>query len=281
LTVSFTRAFRLILDDPGDGQRNMAVDEALLLHAGDGGPTVRLYGFSPATLSVGRLQRLQDRPGSPGMFSSEGLRMLRSDGLTLVRRPTGGQAVLHDRELTYAVVLSRNQVQPFGKREVYRFIAGLLVRGLERLGVRGYSNHTRRGSPHDPNCFQATGEYEIASADHRKLVGSAQMLTREASLQHGAIPLDGSYRRIARYLRGPEGDLRPPSGDLRPASLGDELGRPVNFGEAVEAFAAGFAAGLREQGVDLEPGTLSDAERATVEQLYARRYSQDAWNLMC
>jgi lipoate-protein ligase A len=281
LTLSFTRAFRLIIDTPGDGQRNMAVDEALLLHAHEGGPSIRLYGFSPPTLSVGRLQRLRDRPGSPGMLGAEGLRLLREDGLTLVRRPTGGQAVLHDRELTYAVVLSRNQVQPFGKREIYRFIAELLLRGLEQLGVRGYFSHTRRGGLHDPNCFQATGEYEIASAAQRKLVGSAQTLTREGSLQHGAIPLDGSYRRITRYLRSQaQASERSGSMELTPGSLAEELGHPVGFAEVQQGLAAGFAAALGEQGAELRGGTLSEAEQETAEELYSRRYAQDAWNLM-
>jgi lipoate-protein ligase A len=256
----------------------MAVDEALLLHAGDGRPTIRLYGFHPAAVSVGRLQRALDLPdGTPGVFRPEGLAALRRDGLDLVRRPTGGQAVLHDHELTYAVVLGRRHFQPFGKRDIYRFVAGLLLRGLKQLGVGGQSARARRGSLREPDCFQATGEYEIASEEQRKLVGSAQMLTREGSLQHGAIPLDGSYRRIADYL-WPSGLARPRRG--QPSSIGEELGRRVDFDEAREAFAAGFTAALREQGVDLQPGEASDAERSTAEELLSRRYSQDSWNLV-
>ena len=271
-------AFRLILDPPRRGEQNMAVDEALLLHAGDGPPTIRLYGFDPAAVSVGRLQRVLDLPdGTPGVFRPEGLAALRRDGLDLVRRPTGGQAVLHDHELTYSVVLGRRHFQPFGKRDIYRFVAGLLLRGLKQLGVGGQSARARRGSLREPDCFQATGEYEIASEKQRKLVGSAQMLTREGSLPHGAIPLDGSYRRIADYL-WPSGLARPPRG--QPSSIGEELGRRVDFDEAREAFAAGFAAALGEQGVDLQPGEASDAERATAEELLSRRYSQDSWNLV-
>lgn len=110
------------------------------------------------------------------------------------------------------------------------------------------------------------------------------MLTREGSLQHGAIPLNDSYRRISRYLpAAPEATpqaVPEAAPEATPSSLSEELGRPVSFAEAAEAVAAGFAACLREQGVELAPGALSDTERATAEELYRRRYSQDAWNLM-
>ena len=125
-------AFRLLLEAPGDGQRNMAVDEALLeaVGADRSPPTLRLYGFSPPTLSLGRFQKARE------LIRLEALPV---DGIRLVRRPTGGQAVLHDRELTYAVVLGRGHLEPFSKREVYQFIAGLLLTGLEALGIRARS----------------------------------------------------------------------------------------------------------------------------------------------
>jgi len=95
LSLTYKGAFRLILQPPMEGRRNMAIDEALLLKAsqGDIAPVLRLYGFSPPTLSLGRFQRLE------GMIDREKIKM---NGITLVRRPTGGQAVLHDQELTYA-----------------------------------------------------------------------------------------------------------------------------------------------------------------------------------
>lgn len=283
MTIDAPAGFRLIVDEPGDGQRNMAVDEALLAHAAEAGPTIRLYGFRPPTLSVGRLQPLRPGPGAPGLLGPEGLQRLRDEGITLVRRPTGGQAVLHDRELTYAVVLGRSHVRPFAKREIYRFVASLLVRGLLLLGIAGQPSRDRRGGLRQPDCFQATGEYEIASAAQRKLIGSAQLLTRDASLQHGAIPLDGSYRRIAAYLRGPQEGPGPESAEphAQPSSIAEELGRAVSFPEAVEAFSRGFAEALREHGAQLRPGALTAAERAAAEELRAGRYSQESWNLLC
>ena len=260
--------FRLLLDVPGNGQENMAVDEALLASVGDGHSpaTVRLYGFAPATLSFGRFQRVKDK------IDGEAIRRA---GITLVRRPTGGQAVLHDRELTYAVALSKEHLEPFHKREIYRFIAELLLSGLALLGVRGHSSRNRIGDPHNPDCFRSTGEYEIASASTRKLIGSAQVVNRNASLQHGAIPLDTSYKRIDRYLA-----LGKTEGREEPGCLSEECRRPVRFKEAVKAFAEGFDSALERRGIKLQTGELTDSEKEQAAELLGSKYSRDAWNLM-
>ncbi len=267
MSLSGAPAFRLLRQAPGPGQENMAIDEALLENVGrgDSPPTLRLYGFAPPTLSLGRFQKARE------LIDRE---LAAREGLTLVRRPTGGQAVLHDRELTYAVVLAREHLQPFGKREVYRFIAGLLLAGLEAAGIRARSNSARQGSARNPDCFRSTGQYEIADERERKLIGSAQVLDRRAALQHGAIPLDGSYRRISRYLRASTEEEH----DL-PASLGEELGRAVSFAEAQEAFARGAAQWLSRQGLALEQGELLAGERVRAAELLAEKYSRDTWNL--
>ena len=262
--------FRLLLDPPGEGQRNMAVDETLLEFVGGGGspPTLRLYGFQPPTLSLGRFQKARELLDLP---------LLERDRISLVRRPTGGQAVLHDRELTYAVVLAREHLEPFGKREVYRFIAGLLLAGLQAIGIRGLALDARQGSARNPDCFRSTGQYEIADERRRKLIGSAQMLSRRAALQHGAIPLDGSYRRISRYLLVP----LPEEPHGQPASLEEELGRPVDFAEARGAFLRGAEQALRRFGSRLEPGGLSPAESERASLLLAEKYRRTEWNLGC
>jgi lipoate-protein ligase A len=268
LRVVSLRPFRLLLQEPGNGQRNMAEDEALLhsVGAGQSPPTIRLYGFSPPTLSVGRFQHIRERLDGPALAQA---------GYTLVRRPTGGQAVLHDRELTYAVALQRGQVEPFGKREVYRFVAQLLLEGLRALGIEAQSSRSRMGSVHQPDCFRSTGEYEIADLARRKLIGSAQLLSREGSLQHGAIPLDDSYRHLASFVR-----IDSEEAHLQPASLSQELGRPVGFAEAVGAFSEGFARGLEGYGLSLQQGELSAEEQGEALRLLESRYTLDTWNLM-
>jgi lipoate-protein ligase A len=246
----------------------MAVDEALLASVGSGRSpaTVRLYGFAPATLSFGRFQRVKNKIDGEAVLKA---------GITLVRRPTGGQAVLHNHELTYAVVLSKDHLEPFHKREIYRFIAELLLSGLARLGVRGRSSRNRSGDPHNPDCFRSTGEYEIASRSARKLIGSAQVVNRNASLQHGAIPLDKSYTQIGGYLV-----LGQSAGHEEPGCLSEELGRSVSFEETLKAFAEGFDNSLDRRGISMQSGELTDSEREQAEELLRSKYSRDAWNLM-
>ncbi len=249
--------FRMIVDGAHDGAANMARDEALSECSER--PAVRFYTFRPATLSLGRFQPV----------SSVDVAAARRDGLCVVRRPTGGQAVLHDNELTYSVILARAHLRRFRKREIYRFISELLADGLRRFGLAAGFSLQRRGSARNPDCFATTGEYELATADGRKIVGSAQATTRRACLQHGSIPLDDSFRRIGAYLRTPAED-----GGPTPVSIGEALGRRVGLEEAVAVFAAAFARRL-----DLEASALSADEEALASRLVADKYGRDEWNL--
>ena len=192
-----------------------------------------------------------------------------------MRRPTGGHAVLHDNELTYAVAFSREDAEELAgssrKRAVYEYIAAFLLDGLGRLGVRGTVCTAQAGDPRNPDCFGAAGEYEIAGRSGRKLVGSAQMTTRSAVLQHGSIPLENPGRRVFRYLA-----VEPPADFREPSSLTEEAGRAMSFDEVRGAFAQAARAGF---GADED--TLTDAETARAEVLVAERYATDAWNLRC
>ena len=157
-------AWRLLVDSPGDGAWNMAVDEALLSsYSRDQGrapATLRLYGWRTPTLSLGR--------GQSGQASCD-RHFLRRQGIDLVRRPTGGLAVLHDAERTYAIVGSLHR-PPFagGVMATYRKIAAALVRAMEILGLEAQAVDvdTSRRAPRprtaDPSCFALTSSHEIA-----------------------------------------------------------------------------------------------------------------------
>ena len=218
---------RMICDDPADGAWNMAVDQALAdSAAGAGGrPVIRLYGFRSPTLSIGRFQPAADVR----------LDRLAADGIPLIRRPTGGRAVLHAAEVTYAVALGRTHLRPFTKRAVYRFVGDLLSAALADLGVVCQRADAPAGDAADPDCFAATGQYEVVGR-YGKLVGSAQMVTRDGVLQHGSIPLDGSFRRVARYLAG-----RPAAPRSGASWLARELGRPAAFGEMADRLRRSLA----------------------------------------
>jgi lipoate-protein ligase A len=279
-------AFRLIVHPRMEGRLDMAIDEALAQAVGNGAspPVVRLYGFSPPTLSLGRFQKAR------GQYSAQ---RLERDGVTLVRRPTGGHAVLHDDELTYSVALSKEGGPLIGganppagganppaggaliggarKREVYLFIARILLHGLSNLGISGTINSAQRGDIHNPDCFGSAGEYEIAGAGGRKLIGSAQMTTRHAILQHGSIPLQNPGQRVFLYLEAAQ-----PLDAHAPSSLNEEAGRALTFEEVQEAFARAFRDDLGARDSDLLP-----EERESAERILRDKYQTDEWNLAC
>ncbi len=249
-----------------EGRLDMAIDEAIVEAVGEGrsDQVIRFYGFSPPTLSLGRFQRIK------GKYFPE---RLLADGVTLVRRPTGGHAVLHDDELTYSVILSKERIaERLGdsrKRTVYEFIARLLLDGLSNLGVRGRINSRQQGDAKNPDCFASAGEYEITAEDGRKIIGSAQMTTRRAILQHGSVPLSSPARRVLRYL-AVDGDV-----DSRePSFLNEQVGRCLTFDEVRSAFAKAFRAGL-----DAKESELTAEENGAAARILTEKYASDAWNL--
>lgn len=260
MDLGFEGKIRCICHSRGKGSLNMAIDEALSITVGKGLPVIRFYGFSPPALSVGRFQKTDN-----AIFFQE----LKKDGLDFVRRPTGGQAVLHDNELTYSVILARTHFSPFNHRKVYQFISSLLIEGLKTLGISSSFSTIRTGQVRNPDCFASTGEYEIITASGRKIIGSAQTTTRTSCLQHGAIPLDNSFSNLRRYLKNP-----PKIENLTPSSLEEELGRPVGFKEALLAFQETFGKSL-----DLENSELTGEEKSISDELIRAKYESEEWNL--
>ena len=243
----------------------MAVDEALLqcMAAGDD-PVLRLYGFAPPCVSLGRFQSVAD-------LGDDGLRQ--RDGVGLVRRPTGGRAVLHDDEVTYAVVLGHHHLEPFGKRAAYHAAAGILLRLLPALGVQGTVQPGAAGTAPrapDPDCFRSTAEYEI-TAGQKKLVGSAQTTTRDAALQHGTIPLSAAYTRVARYLR-PRPAPTPGQLAAGATSVAQETASHRSYEEALRLLARAAAAQLQVRGSE-----LSAAETRLARELEETRYACPRW----
>lgn len=257
--------WRLLRSAPAGGATNMAVDEAILraVAAGLVPPTLRFYAWEPACLSLGRAQRI----------ANVDVEALRAANFGLVRRPTGGKGILHVDELTYSVVAPEAEQRVTGDiLESYRRLSVGLARGLERLGVVGVVADRRWGGNRleGPVCFETPSDYEITFGG-RKLVGSAQMRSRGVVLQHGALPLYGDVARICRFLvSNPD----PARVRARATTVEQALGRTVTWGEAADAVAAGFAESLN---LCLEPGALTDEERAWAEELRAEKYAAVEW----
>jgi lipoate-protein ligase A len=266
--MTLTR-WRLCAGPPRDGALNMAIDEALLRAriAGTAPPTVRLYGWDPPAVSLGYAQPLDPR------IDRAACRRL---GIGLVRRATGGSAILHEspeRELTYSVVARADDFAGAGDvLETYRVLGSGLVRALARLGIPGelvpLHRAARRGAA-PAFCFARTGAFEVGVAGH-KICGSAQRRRRGAFLQHGSLLLDADPARLAAVFPALGGAL---AGATTAAAV---LGRRVSFDEAARAVAAGLAEAL---GARLEPAEITEAELAAARQLVADKYGTEAWTV--
>jgi lipoyl(octanoyl) transferase len=258
-SLSPVPCWRVIDTPPADGAWNMAMDEALMEAARDGAPpTVRFYRWSPACLSLGRNQPAAER------YDLEAIARL---GLDVVRRPTGGRAVLHRRELTYSVVTADGLLG--SPRAAYSAINAALAAGLRSLGVpvELHSRGLRRAPvPSIAPCFREPAEGEVV-ARGRKLIGSAQYSDRGATLQHGSLLLADDQRTVRTLLLHPEPE------DDAPAVLEDLL-RPL---PSWETLTAALAAGLAEvTGAALEPAAIHPREAERAGALRAR-YADDAW----
>jgi lipoate-protein ligase A len=267
--------WRLLLTGPADGPTNMALDEAIMeaVDAGQVPPTLRLYGWQPPCLSIGRFQAVA------GAVDVDACRVR---GFDLVRRPTGGRAILHDtpaRELTYSLAIPQNDPRVAGDVPAsYRAISAALVRGLARLGIAAQLAPAREGPLHPETaaCFDQPSDYEV-TVDGRKLVGSAQARSGGVLLQHGTVLLDVDLTAWVAVLRPPAG-LSPAAFQEhlagRLTSLRHILGRRVAFDETANALANGF----RETfGVALEPGALIEVEQRRAEALRREKYAVGSW----
>lgn len=266
----YSAAWRLLNDEAMPGARNMAVDESIAraVGAGTAPPTVRLYRWQPACLSLGYGQRA-------GVIDTA---RLMAHGWDAVRRPTGGGAILHTDELTYSIALPLDHpLAAGGIVSSYRTISTALVTALDLLGA-AVSQHEMTGHPEATTvCFETPSHYEI-TAFGRKLVGSAQARRYNALLQHGSLPLNGDIARICDVLMYPNDAAR----EMARAQVRD---RAITLAEALgvsyaddaqvsQAVGAGFA---RLFGADPIGNSLSPDELAVADELEVAQYGAPAW----
>ena len=211
------RTLRLIPYEKFDAATNMAIDETLLeLHlTGKTPATLRFYGWQPAAVSFGYSQKV----------SESTIKKVQAAGYQVVRRPTGGRAVLHEGELTYCFVGSSPQQEGLDFRppqevqeqfgleqgspyegflassvnEAYKQICQALIAGLAEMGVQAELGRSESAYKDFQDCFQATTQADLHFKG-KKLVGSAQLRRRHGVLQHGSIILNQSQTRLAEIL---------------------------------------------------------------------------------
>jgi lipoyl(octanoyl) transferase len=269
--MSLTTWRLLLQPEPARGAWNMALDEAILEACGHGDslPTLRLYAWQPACLSLGYAQSISDVDISK----------LHTNGWDLVRRPTGGRAVLHTDELTYSVIGPPNEPHLAGTvLEAYNRLAAALVEALRLLSlpveVQGRLNAINK-TP-NPVCFEVPSTYEI-TVNGKKLVGSAQARRKEGVLQHGSLPLTGDLTRILQVLLYHDQEARERAA-LRllehATTVETALDRVVSWSTAAQAFVAAFGSTLA---LHLEPAPLTRNEQVRTEELVRTKYAHPDW----
>ena len=218
---------------------NMAMDEALLnfVSRGEIDPVIRFYTWNPATLSIGYFQRLQKEID---------IDKVKEKGYGLVRRQTGGRGVLHDKELTYSVIVPESHPNmPSTVTEAYKIISQGLLEGFKNLGFETYfaiprskEERDKLKQPRSSVCFDAPSWYELV-VEGRKIAGSAQTRQKGVILQHGSILQDID----------------------------------ITLNEMENAFEAGFKKGLN---IDFKPLELTEKQLEEVQEL-EDKYRSEAW----
>ena len=266
--------WRLLIHSARRGTRgawNMAVDEAILEHIvrGESPPTLRLYAWEPACLSLGHAQPFADVDRA----------RLQERGWDVVRRATGGRAILHTDELTYSVTGSAHEpVLAGGVLESYNRLAQALLLALKDLGlpVEMKEGKTDANAAPNPVCFEVPSTYEI-TVEGKKLIGSAQARKKEGVLQHGSLPLTGDLTRICQALVFADETARAKAAKrllARATTVESALGRVLSRETAAMAFAKAFET---ELGICFERGELSQSESRRAEALVKEKYAHPSW----
>jgi len=271
--------WRLIInEEPLDGSVNMAIDETLMLSQTkqERLPTLRFYSWKPAALSLGYFQRAN---------SEIDLDACRKTGVDVVRRLTGGRAVLHDKEVTYSICVA--QEEPWIPPTItasYRYFSQGIAKGLSKMGIDSQMSMPRAAYGQtqkqvgSPACFDAPSHYEMTVVG-RKLAGSAQVRKNGVILQHGSLLLEFDPEKLAGLFL--------PSSTGKGQKLADALSeRAISLSEMMDpmpswdAVCVALIGGFQEAlGLDFLVKGLTEGEQQESHELSENKYRQDSWTL--
>jgi lipoate-protein ligase A len=204
---------------------------------------------------------------------------LEERGWEIVRRPTGGRAILHTDELTYSVIAPTDEPHVAGSiLESYNRLARALLQAVKALGLPVEIKEVSGAHPEtsNPVCFEVPSAYEI-TVHGKKLIGSAQARRKEGVLQHGSLPLTGNLARITEALVFADESARNDAAErllVRATTVESILGREVLWNDAAQAFVRAFEATLN---LKLEEQPLSESERGRVDELVREKYDHPDW----
>ena len=264
--------WRILPFERAAAAKNMAIDEAVFRKniRGESPPTLRFYGWRSPALSIGYFQDYRKEVDEEAC---------RKFGVEVVRRPTGGKAVLHERELTYAVVAGADTgLFPPDILKTYLVIGRCLAEGLAGVGIRAEMKEDGRRPPDGalPSaCFSFPSRYELLVGD-RKICGSAQMRSQGAFLQHGSLLTAFDPLRTCEVML-PHRRLEKEADRLRNAvtSVGEQAGPALDEEGLRRALREGFE---RTLGIRLREGMLTPGEQALRDELVEKKYGREEWN---
>lgn len=253
------KTWRLILDEKHTGAYNMAADEAILLnYPAKKIPTLRIYGWKPACISLGYNQVVDDVLMSMSAFP-------------FVRRITGGASILHDQEITYSITCALSDLSlPKGVKESYKILCSFIIDFYAQLGLNArFAKDAAPESIHSYGnfCFSSCEVFDLTIAG-KKIGGNAQRRKKEIIFQHGSIPLEIDFSLIQRLIRGPL--------DASCAtSLAQLLSKKEDFCLLRNRLGASF---MKVFDVRITHDVLCPEERALRDRLIIEKYEAYEWN---
>lgn len=264
--------FRFIDTGGNEGAMNMAIDEALLMcqEKFKLPPAIRVYRFVPPTVSIGYFQ---------SMTKEIDLKSCNKLGFGYIRRPTGGRAVLHDKELTYSVTIAHpHKITKMSLLDSFIFISNGIIKAIKILGSDASYSQTDDKEVFSPSCFSHPTFSDI-TINGKKVVGSAQMRNKIGLLQHGSILYHVSIEDIFSCFNIDEEKRRKgiELSKKRITSLSDELGQEIGFEDIKTALKKGMEEVLQEKIIET---VLTPEEIELSQNLYENKYNTYAWNFM-
>lgn len=252
---------------------NMAMDETLMnWHSrGDIPPVLRFYNWAPAGISVGFFQKVQ------GVINIENAI---KHGIPLVRRQTGGKAVLHDEELTYSILVSEaHPAMPKSIKEAYLILSRGLLEGYRNIGIQAeFAMPKSKSISKSAVCFEEPSWYEL-TLEGKKAAGSAQTRKNGVILQHGSVPLKMDEELLFDLFVYPDERTKERARNAfrkRAIAINDVLENPVNMEKVKAAFKAGF-----EKGLDIQLEMFEPPKKLMNEVLeLERKYASEEWNFL-
>ena len=271
-----TETWNFINTGSHDPYYNMAMDEALLnfVSRGEIDPVVRFYTWDPATLSVGYFQRLKKEID---------IDKVKEKGFGLVRRQTGGRGVLHDKELTYSVIVPESHPNmPSTITEAYRVISEGLLEGFKLLGFDAYfaiprskEEREKLKQPRSAVCFDAPSWYELV-VEGRKIAGSAQTRQKGVILQHGSLLQDVDVDELFDMFIFKNDRLKEKMKKAfvdKAVAINDISDRHISIEEMEKAFEEEIKKGLN---IEFKPLSLTENQLAEVKVL-EEKYRSEEW----